>query len=85
VRTRFAVVLALGLLLAIPGAALAAAPTSVSALCANGDSPAAKPATTDPAGGRAPSVIFADRIVGPVGEAPVEVFNRTGGCPFSPG
>jgi len=85
VRRRFAAVLALGLLLALPGAAMAGAPTSVSALCANGEAPAAKPATTDPAGGRAPSVIFADRIVGPVGKAPVEVFNRTGGCPFTPG
>jgi hypothetical protein len=64
---------------------MAGAPTSVSALCANGDAPGAVPATTDPAGGRAPSVIFEDKIVGPLGNAPVEVFNRTGGCPFTPG
>jgi hypothetical protein len=30
-------------------------------------------------------VIFEDKIVGPLGNAPVEVFNRTGGCPFTPG
>jgi hypothetical protein len=85
VPKRFAAGLALGLLLALPGVALAETPTSVSALCGNGSTPGAVPATTDPAGGRAPSVIFDDRIVGPLGNAPVEVFNRTGGCTFIPG
>ena len=84
-RKRSVAGLALGLFLALPGAAMAAEPTSVSALCANGTAPGAVPATTDPAGGRAPSVIFDDRIVGPLGHAPVEVFNRTGGCEFIPG
>ena len=84
-RKRSVAGLALGLFLALPSAAMAAEPISVSALCGNGSTPGAVPATTDSAGGRAPSVIFADRIVGPLGKAPAEVFNRTGGCPFSPG
>ena len=84
-RKRLAAGFALGLILALPGAAMAAPPISVSALCTNGDAPNAVPTTKDPAGGRAPSVIFEDKIVGPLGHAPDWVFNRTGGCPFTPG
>ena len=75
--------IAVGVLAALPGGALAGGPpSSVSGVCFRGDDPVAIPIPSDETtGGRAPSVWFGSTIVGPFGLAPV--FSRTGGCAFT--
>jgi hypothetical protein len=77
--------LAVGLIAALPGVALAdGPPTSVSGVCFAGDDRVAIPIPSDETtGGRAPSVWFGSEYVGPFGIAPFSVFARTGACEFT--
>ena len=86
--------IAVGLMAALPAVTMAAdppasggPPSSVSALCGRGETPAAIPIPSDDViGGRAPSVFFGDfpfDVRGPLGIAPSDVFGRTGGCDFT--
>ena len=88
--------IAVGLMAALPAVTMAAEPPasgeppiSVPGLCITpGTTSAAIPVPSgDTAGGRAPGVFFGPPetsvFVGPLLNAPLTVFNRTGGCPFT--
>jgi hypothetical protein len=81
--------IAVGLMAAFPAVTMAGEPpSSVPGICTAGDDRPAIPIPSDETtGGRAPSVWFGSlpdaKVVGPLLNAPLSVFSRTGACEFT--